>query len=106
MAPTLCSASIVSWMAAIPSLRYFLLISHLHEIAVLEQFLDLFIRQLQDVACCLLELFVLLGVDIRPLALCEPVSENRALASPEKDDGSIPARLALPWPCDPLLDDL
>src|SRR6516164_3948065 len=90
IAPTLCSASIVSWTAAIASLRYFLLTSHLHEIAVLDQGFDLLLRQLQHVACCLLELFLFIVVDVRPLALREPVSENR---------------FSPPWPGDPLLND-
>ena len=93
-------------MAAIASLRYFLLISHLYKIAVLKQFLNLLLRQMQHVARCLLELSLFIAVDVRPVALGEAVSENRARAPAEKDDRSVPARLALPRPCDPLVDDL
>jgi hypothetical protein len=43
-------------MAAIASLRYVFLIFHLYKITVLEQFIDLLLRQVQYVARCLLEL--------------------------------------------------
>jgi len=36
------------------------------------------------VVCGFLELFLFLRIDIRPVALREAVSENRALSSPEK----------------------
>src|SRR5438067_5292271 len=77
---------------------------HLHEIAVLDQFLDLLPRQPQHVACRVLKLFLLLRIDVRPVALRKAVNENRALTSPENDDRAVAARLPLPWSRYPLLD--
>ena len=56
------------------SLRYFLLISHLHKIAAFEQFVDLLLRQPQHVVRCLLKLFLLVGVDVRPVT---PLRKSR-----------------------------
>jgi hypothetical protein len=78
---------------------------HLHKIATLDQLLNLLLRHPKHVACCLFELLFLIRVDVRPLALCEAVSANRALTALEEDDGPVATRLALPWPCDPLLDE-
>src|SRR5579875_2016916 len=105
MAPTLCSASMVSWTAAMASLRYFLPISlYLHKVSVLHQIRNLFISQLQNVSGGLLELFLFVSVDVGPLAFRKAVNENRALAALEKDDRTIPAGPPLSrWP-DPLLD--
>jgi hypothetical protein len=58
-------------MAAIASLRYFLLTSHLHKIAILDQGPDLLLRQLQHVPCCLLELLLFIVIDVRPVAVRE-----------------------------------
>jgi hypothetical protein len=73
-------------MAAIASLRYLLLIFHLHKIAVLEQFVNLLLGQAQHVARCLLELLLLVSIDVRAVALREDVSENRTFTPPEEDD--------------------
>src|SRR5262245_27909753 len=105
IAPTLCSASIVSWTAAIASLRYLLLISHLYKIDVLDKFLDLFFCYSQHVPHVLLELSHFIGVDIRPVTFGESVSKSRARSPAEEDDRSVAARLAPPRPRDPLLDD-
>ena len=51
--------------------RYFFFISHLHKIAVLEQFIDLLLSQTQYVARCLLELLLLIGIGVRSVALRE-----------------------------------
>src|SRR5690242_18027263 len=64
----------VSWMAAIALLRYFFLKFDLHKIAVLHQFFDLFLGQLQHVAGCLLELLLFFGVEVRPVALRETIT--------------------------------
>jgi hypothetical protein len=92
-------------MAAIASLRYFLLISHLHKIAVLDHGLDLLLSHLQHVACCLLELLLFIVVDVRLVALREAVNKNSTLSPAEEDDCTVATRLAPAWPWDPLLND-
>jgi hypothetical protein len=57
------------------------------------------------VACCLLELLLFIVIDVRPVALREPVSENSALTTAEKDDRPVATRFSPPWPRDPLLND-
>src|SRR5690348_12892418 len=95
----------VSWMAAIASLRYFLLIFHLDKIAILDQHRDLFVGQPQHVMRRLLELFLFCAGNVRPVILGETIGENCACALAEEDDGSIAARFALPWSGNPLFDD-
>src|SRR5262249_29145239 len=73
--------------------------------AILDQLFDLLVRQSQHVACRLLELALFIGVDVRPGAFRETISENRALSPAQEDDRSVSTRLALSWARDPLLDD-
>jgi hypothetical protein len=54
----------------------------------------------------LLELFFLCVIDVRPLVFGEAVYEERLASMPEKNDGPIAFRSSLPWPGNPLLDDL
>jgi len=42
-------------------------------------------------AGCLLELFLFVGIDVRPVTFRKPVSENGADTPPKKDDCSIAA---------------
>jgi len=96
----------VSWTAAMASLRYFLPISlYLHKVSVLHQIRNLFISQLQNVSGGLFELFLFVSVDVGPLAFRKAVNENRTLAALEKDDRTITAGLPLSRARDPLLDD-
>jgi hypothetical protein len=53
-----------------------------------------------------LELFFLIVIDVRPLAFGEPVHKECLGSAPEKDDGPVAFRSSLPWPGDPLFDDL
>jgi len=93
-------------MAAIASLRYFLLIVfHLRKIASLQQLCDLLLCQRQDVLRGFLELFFLIVIDVRSLAFGEPVHKECLGSAAEKDDGSVAFRPSLPWPGDPLFDD-
>src|SRR3990167_5972945 len=65
IAPTSCSASIVSWMAANASLRYFLAIScDLFKLSVCKQLAQLRVRQGQDVFGHLLELLLFILADV------------------------------------------
>src|SRR6188768_3583408 len=97
----------VSWIAAIASLRYFLLIGfHLHKIAFLQQFGELLLRQRQDMLRGFLELLLLVRVDVRPLALGESVHEKCLRTAPEQDDGPVAFRSSLPRSGNPLFDDL
>ena len=77
---------------------------HLHKIAVLHQFFDLFLGQPQHVARRLLELLLFLGVEVRPVAFRETLGENRAVSLTEEDDRSIPTRLASSRPRDALFE--
>jgi hypothetical protein len=45
-------------------------------------------------------------IDVRPLALGEPVHEECLRSAPEEDDGPVAFRFPLPWSGDPLFDDL
>ena len=56
-------------------------------------------------ACCLLELLLFIVIDVRPVALREPVSENSPLSAAEEDDRALATRFSPPWPGDPLLND-
>jgi hypothetical protein len=53
-----------------------------------------------------LELFFLIVIDVRPLAFGEPVHEKCLGSAPEKDNGLVAFRSSLPWPGDPLFDDI
>src|SRR5258708_2195704 len=55
---------------------------------------------------CLLELFFLVVIDVRPLALGEAVHEECLTSAPEEDDGPVAFRPSLPRSGDPLFDDL
>jgi hypothetical protein len=57
------------------------------------------------VLCSFLELSFLFGIDVRPLALGEPVYEECLGSAPEKDDGAVAFRFSLPWSGDPLFED-
>jgi hypothetical protein len=45
-------------------------------------------------------------MDVRPLALGEPVHEKRSVIATEQDDGPVAFRFSLPRSGDPLFDDL
>jgi len=53
-----------------------------------------------------LKLLLLIVIDVRPLALGEPVYEKRPGTPTEQDDGPVAFRFSLPWSGDPLFDDL
>ncbi len=55
---------------------------------------------------CLFEPLLFISVDVRPLAFRETVNENRALTVLEKNNRTVFARLTLPRPRDPLLNNL
>ena len=94
-------------MAAIASLRYFLLIRfHLRKIASPDQFRKLVLRQRKDVFRCLPELVLLMVVNVRPLTFGEPIREECLLAATEPDDGPVAFRSSLSGPGDPLFDEL
>ncbi len=63
------------------------------------------LRQPQHVLRGFLELLFLIVIDVRPLALGEPVHEECPGSAPEEDDGPLASRFSLPWSGDPLLDD-
>jgi len=44
-------------------------------------------------------------IDVRPVALREPVSQNSPLSPAEEDDRAVATRFSLPWSGDPLLND-
>jgi len=92
-------------MAAIASLRYFCSFLTSTKSPFVRSSSICFLRQAQYVARCLLELLLFIGIDVRSVALREAANENRALTPAEKDDRSVPTRLAVSWPCEPSLDD-
>ena len=65
----------------------------------------MFLCQRLDVLCSFLELFFLVVIDVRPLALGEPIYEGRFGTLPEEDDRPLAFRSSLPWSGDPLFDD-
>jgi hypothetical protein len=52
------------------------------------------------------ELFFLIVIDVRPLALGEPIHEECPGSVPEENDSPVAFRFSLPWSGDPLFDDL
>ena len=49
---------------------------------------------------------LLFVIDVRPLAFGEPVYKECLGSAPEEDDGPVAFRSSLPWPGNPLFDDL
>jgi hypothetical protein len=93
-------------MAAIASLRYFLLIRfHPYEIASLQQLRELLLGQRQDMLRRSLELLFLSVIDVRLPALGEPVHEKCLGSAPEKDDCTLAFRFSSSWTSDTLFDD-
>jgi hypothetical protein len=93
-------------MAAIASLRYFLLIVFdLDKIASLQQLDELPIRQCQDVLRGFLELFFLIVIDVRTPVFGEPINEECLGPALEEDDRAVAFRSSLPSPRDPLFYD-
>src|SRR5690606_20806812 len=77
IAPTSCSASMVSWMAARASLRYCLSIAiYLRILALINHRIQVLIRQRQNVLCCLLEGGLLFVVNVALLAFREAEDEE------------------------------
>src|ERR1035437_8903114 len=78
---------------------------YLHKIASLQPHRELRFGQRQDELRGFLELFFLIVIDVRPMALGEPVHEECVVSAPEEDDGPVSFRSTLPRPGDPLFDD-
>src|ERR1022692_3440839 len=105
MTPPSCRSFIISWMAAIASLRYFLLIRFcLHKIASFQPHRELRLGQCQYELCGFLELFFLKVIDVRPLALGEPVHEECLGSAPEEDYCAVSFCSSRAWSGDPLCD--
>jgi hypothetical protein len=99
-----------SWIAAIASLRYLLLIVfQLQNIASLQQLSELLFGQRQDVLRSFFELYFLIVIDVRPLAFGEPVHKecpsSRERSTAEKDDCPVTFRSSLSRLGDALFDD-
>lgn len=62
--------------------------------------------QRQDVFGRFLKLLLLIVINVRPLALGEPVYEKRLRPATKQDDGPVALRSPLPRSGDPLFDDL
>src|SRR3989338_1484659 len=106
MAPTSCSASIVSWMAARASLRYFLgIFYNLLKLSVCNQLTQLRVRQGQDVLGHFFELHLFIRADVAELALGKAVHEERQFTFAKKNDAAIAPGFAFAGAGDPLLDD-
>ena len=105
-APTSCSASIVSWIAANASLFYFFVIAfYLHELSCLDQRRQMCVRQAENVPGHAPELLLFIFLDIVAAALGEAEDEEGTLPVPVEDDRSKAARPTLARPRDTLLDD-
>src|SRR3989338_6186664 len=106
MAPTSCSASIVSWMAARASLRYFLgIFYNLLKLSVCNQITQLHVRQGQDVPSHFLELRLFIRTDVAKFALGKTVHEERQPTFAKKNDAAVALGLALSGAGDSLFDD-
>ncbi|WP_428995748.1 hypothetical protein [Lamprobacter modestohalophilus] len=80
----------VSWIAAIASLRYCLaIVLNLRALPVLDQRSELLIRQLKDVPRRLLEGRFFLLADVGLLALGKSVDEEGAMRLAVKDQGPV-----------------
>src|SRR2546421_13046095 len=94
-------------MAAMASLRYFLLIrfsspQNRRASAVPQAASPSTPKLLRG----LLELFFFIVADVRTLAFGEPVHEECLASASEEEDGPVAFRPSLPRPRDPLFDDL
>src|SRR3989338_1467939 len=106
MAPTSCRASIVSWMAARASLRYFLgIFYYLLKLSICNQLTQLRVRQGQDMLGHFLELRLFIIADVAELALGKTVHEERRLTFAKKNDATVAFGLAFSGTGDPLFDD-
>jgi hypothetical protein len=104
MAPILCRASIVSWTEAIPSLRYFLLISfYLHKVSFLDQLCDLLFRQSQRWRAASLKCFSSSASMFALSFFAKPYTNNAR--SPCRKRMIVRYPPDLPRPRDPLLDN-
>src|SRR3989338_5788552 len=106
MAPTSCSASIVSWMAARASLRYFLgIFYYLLKLSICNQLTQLRVRQGQDMLGHFLELRFFIRADVAELALGKTVHEKRQLTFAKKNDATVALGFTFSGAGDALFDD-
>jgi hypothetical protein len=96
----------VSWMAAIASLRYFLpIIFYLYKIASYQECCKLFLRQRQHILRSFFELHLFIVVDIRLPVFGESIYEEGSGTATEEDDRPITSRSSLSWSGESLFDD-
>lgn len=100
-----CRARLASFHGRPPILHFNISCSfnHLNKISIAQEFLELFIRQRQDVLCRFLELVFFDDVNVCPVTLGEPIHEERPVSAPENNYCSTPSRTSLPRSGNPLL---